>query len=338
MGKEAWVVVDSYNNIVETVSLELLGEARRIAQAAGWSVAAVLLGTVVTPEIYEKLSRYGAQKIYVAEDERLCHFQSELFTHILTLLARRKGPSLMLMGATPNGNDLASRTAARLGVGFAGDCTDLKLNNHNRLVVTKPIFGGKYQMELSTEGIPQVATVCPDVIGLEQAGPVRTVPVEHISLEQEINTNNTRVLQFIKGNPAEIDITEAEIIVSGGRGIGGTDKWVAVEKLAAAMGGAVAGSRMAKDMGCIPLERLVGQTGKQVKPKLYMALGISGSSHHINGLKEAEKVVVVNNDKEAPFVKQADLAVIADLHEFLPAFHETVKTYMGRKKENGEEI
>ncbi len=326
MHKEIWVFAEACNNSIERVSLELLGEVRRLSKN-GAPTAAVLIGAGISPSLRQTLSQYGAQKIYIVDHEKLLYYQSEIYTHILTQLVRQKKPQIILLGATPNGNDMASRVAARLRVGFVSNCTDLKLNDEGRLVLWKAIRGGKSQAAFMTVGSPQIATVCPDVIGLEKVVPLQTVPVEHLDISWDKNMEKAEVIEFFKGNPATIDITEAEIIVAGGRGVGGVEKWPLIEGLADVIGGAVAGSRMAKDLGCISRDRLVGQTGKNVRPKLYMALGISGASHHVNGLKEAEKVVVINKDRHAPFIKKADLAVIADLQELLPVFKETVTEY-----------
>jgi electron transfer flavoprotein alpha subunit len=318
MEDEIWVFIEHFENTVEVVSLELLGEAKRLAKKTAGAVAAILIGSELSFDVLGTPAQYGAQKLYVADDEILRTYHSETYTRLLTQWAKKKGPRAILFGATPNGNDLAPRVAHRLGVASVSDCTDLKVGGERRLIFSKSILGAKAQISFETKGTPQIATVLPDIIGLEKPDPVQAIPVERIAISRDSTPEKVQVLEFIKADPGTIDIAEAETLVAGGRGVGGKDRWPIVEEFAAAIGGAVAGSRMAMDADCIPIERLVGQTGKSVRPKIYMAVGISGTSQHVIGLKGAKKIIAINKDRYAPLMKQADLAVVADLHELLP--------------------
>lgn len=332
MEDEIWVFIEHFENTVEVVSLELLGEAKRLAKKTAGAVAAILIGSELSSDVLGTPAQYGAQKLYVADDEILRYYHSETYTHLLTQWAKKKGPSAILFGATPNGNDLAPRVAHRLGVASVSDCTDLKVGGERRLIFSKSILGAKAQASFATKGTPQIATVLPDIIGLENPDPMRTVPIEHIAISWDTTIEKAKVLEFVKADSATIDIAEAEAIVAGGRGVGGKDKWRVIEEFAAAIGGAVAGSRMAMDANCIPMDRLVGQTGKNVRPKIYLAAGISGASQHVIGLREARKIIAINKDRYAPFMKQADLAVLADLHGLLPALTKKVLEYRSLQK------
>jgi electron transfer flavoprotein alpha subunit len=319
MEDEIWVFIEHFENTVEVVSLELLGEAKRLAKKTAGAVAAILVGSGLSSDMLETLAQYGAQKLYIADDETFLYYRSETYTRLLTQWAKKKGPSAILFGATPDGNDLAPRVAHRLGVASVSDCTDLKVGPERRLIFSKSMLGAKAQASFAPNGTPQIATVLPDIIGLEKPDSKKqAVPIEHIAISEEAAIEKAKVLEFVKADPSTIDIAEAETIVAGGRGVGGKDRWHVIEEFAAAIGGAVAGSRMAMDSNCISIDRLVGQTGKSVRPKIYLAVGISGTSQHVIGLKGAKKIIAINKDRYAPLMKQADLAVVADLHELLP--------------------
>lgn len=328
MSSEIWVVIEQAGDKVETVSLELLGEAFRLGKTMNAVPCAVALGPTgfLTSKIQQELIQYGAKKIYTVEDSALEYYQSEVYTEIITQAVKEKNPQAVLIGATPNGNDFAPRVATRMGAGLISNCTDLKTNNEGRLVFMKQIFNGKGQATCMGTGPVQIATVKPDIIGLEQVSSTQTnVELEPLDFQLTPLCHRVQTIEFIKGDPATIDITEADVIVSGGKGIGGKEKWGLVEALASAVGGAVAGSRMAMDLGCVERERLVGQTGKTVSPKLYIALGVSGASQHVMGLKNVDKIIAINKDKKAPLMQKADLGIVADIQELIPVLLEKLK-------------
>lgn len=328
MVSEIWVVIERLGERVEKISLELLGEAFRLGKRLNMVPCAVALGPkgFFTSQIRQELIRYGARKIYTAEDSGLTYFNSEVVTEIITQAVKSKKPRAVLAGATPNGNDFVARVATRVGAGLISNCSDIKITNEGRLVFIKQIFTGKAQVTCIATGQVQMATVKPDMIGLEeQAAAKEKVSIEPLSFRLTPLCNRVETIAFVKGDPATIDIREADVIVSGGKGVGGKDKWDVVESLAEAVGGAVAGSRMAMDLGCIDRDRLVGQTGKTVSPRLYMALGISGAVQHTLGLKNVDKIVAVDQDKEAPILKNADLGIVGNLHEIIPVVVERLK-------------
>lgn len=338
MPGEIWVVIEQLGNKIETVSLELLGEAFRLGKTLKAISCAVVLGPqgFLTRKIQQELIQYGAQKIYVAEDIALESYQSEVFTEALTQAVKAKNPLAILIGATPNGNDFAPRVATRIGAGLVSNCTDIKTNAGGRLVFIKQIFNGKAQATCIAAGQTQIATVKPDVIGLDPAVPTPkdvNVDIERLAFRLTSLCHRVKTLEFIKGDPATIDIAEADIIVAGGKGIGGKEKWGIIEALASAVGGSIAGSRMAMDLGCIERERLVGQTGKTVSPKLYIALGISGAIQHVAGLKKVDKIIAINKDKKAPIMQRANLGVVADAHELAPVLIKKLKSILKPSEE-----
>jgi electron transfer flavoprotein alpha subunit len=328
MAPEIWVIVEQQGGRIETVSLELIGEAARLGKILNADSCAVTLGPqgFLTSQIQQELIRFGAKKIYQAEDKALTYFQSEVVTEIVTQAVEEKHPLAVLIGATPNGNDFAARVAFRIGSGLVSNCADIKTDAEGKLVFIKHIFTGQVQAVCAAAGQVQIATVKPDMIGLEEPASVpKRVAVEQLSFRLTPLCERVETIAFVPGDPATIDIREADVIVAGGKGVGGKEKWQLVASLATAVRGSIAGSRMAMDLGCIERERLVGQTGKTVSPKLYLALGISGAVQHTMGLKNVDTVVAVNQDREAPIMKQADLGIVGDVHEVVPLLVERLK-------------
>lgn len=324
MKNEIWVYIEHSNKTIERVSLELIGEAVRLANKINAKVAAVLLGCETDVILYNLFEFGGIDKLYLASNEKFRYFCSETYTHVIEKLARQEEPRIILFGATADGNDLGLRVAVRLGACFLNNCHDLKINEAGGLTLSKPVLGDS-QLSVSISGCPQVVTVTPDVIGLEKFKTKATPEIKYIEMDNIQFMGNSQFIAFISGDPAQMNICEADTIVSGGRGINCSEQWNLLEILATKLGAAVAGSRMAKDLGYISQERMVGQTGKSVAPKLYFAVGISGAAQHLHGMKDAQKVIAINKDPRAPLIKQADLAVVADLEELLPVLIDKIK-------------
>ena len=330
MKNEIWVYVEHNGKMIEKVSLELLGEAFRLAKITNLKVAALLFG-FKTDVVLQNLLEYGGmEKIYWAEHKLLRYFYSEFYTYVLEKLARQEEPQIILFGATPDGNDLGLRIAVRLGTGFLNNCHDLKLNESGAFVLSKRVMEDS-QLSVSTAVHPLVATVIPDVIGLKKIAATATPEIKQISLDNIQFVGKSEVLAFQEGDPAQMDICEADRIVSGGRGINGPAQWNLLEALATRLEAAIAGSRMAKDLGYISRERMVGQTGRFVTPRLYFAVGISGATQHLHGMKDAQKIIAVNKDRQAPLMKQADLAVVANIEELLPVLIKKIDEYTAPK-------
>lgn len=328
MVNEVWIYVEVTMGEIELVSLELLGEGKRLAKSLGHKLCAVVPGYEISKDNLDKMSRYGAEKIYAADNQVLAQYNTEIYTEVITGLVQTKSPSIFLIGATPNGNDFAPQLAAKLGFGLVADCTDLKLNNQQQLLMTAPVFNEKAQATYICRGRPQIATVRPDVIGFDKPGEVQQYDVEYLTVTIDLTAVRTQVLEYLQGDPKTMDLEEAEIIIAGGRGVGDPDSWPLLEKLADVLQGSVGGSRMAMDLGFIDKERLIGQTGKTVRPKLYLAFGISGASHHLGGMEASEKVIAINKDGNAPIMRKVDLAVEINAKSLLPVL---IKALQGKK-------
>ncbi|MGD8491100.1 MAG: electron transfer flavoprotein subunit alpha/FixB family protein, partial [Anaerolineae bacterium] len=252
---------------------------------------------------------------YVAEDESLATYSGEGYTSTLAALVEEVEPAIVLIGATAMGKDLAPRLAARLGVGLASECIAFELDG-DRLVATRPIFAGKALAKVRLAGDPQIATLRPNVLAAPEPDEGATATIETVSVAGgEIRA---RVVDIVGAGEGEIDVAEADIIVSGGRGVGDPEGFAPVRSLARTLGAAVGASRAAVDAGWIEHAHQVGQTGKTVTPNLYIACGISGAIQHLAGMKTAKAIVAVNTDPEAPIFKVANYGIVGDLFEVLP--------------------
>jgi electron transfer flavoprotein alpha subunit len=316
---EVWVVVDHNGDEVEDVALELLGQARGLADRLGRSTAAVLLGDNVCG-LVPLLAQYGADAVYLAESPLLGTYNPDAYTPVLAQLIRRQQPSIVLWGATDQGRDLAPRMAARLATGLASNCTRIDLDENGLLVMTRPVYGGRASCNVACpQARPQMATVQAGTAAPRRPEPTRqarVIPVE-VSLSPE--GVRLRLEDMIKIDPSVLDVTEAETIVAAGRGTGSEDGFRLVEHLAHLLGAVVAASRPVVDAGWAPYERQVGLSGKTVAPRLYIACGISGANHHVVGMKDSRAVVAINQDPYAPIFQIADVKIVGDLREVLPS-------------------
>lgn len=316
--RATWVVAERDEEGLRDTTFEILGEGRELADQLEDILCCVLIGHQVAG-LAETLGRYGVDTIYVVEHPLLAEYSTDGYTAALAELVRNYEPYLVVMSATPNGQDLAPRLAARLKIGLVTDCIMLKLNERDEVRCIKPTHQDKvYATITCPSASTHLATIRPGVVGI---GPANySGQPEIIRWEPRIHSGmlRTRTLELIKGDPKLIDVSEAELIVAGGRGVNGMQGWQLLEELAEILGASAGGTRMAMDMGYIPQERMVGQTGKAVSPKLYLAAGISGASHHVGGI-DAECMIAINTDRNAPIFKRCDLGIIGDLHELLPA-------------------
>jgi electron transfer flavoprotein alpha subunit len=314
MGNNVLVIAEQRDGVLKKVAFEMLGVGAELAAALGGNVDAALLGTGLE-DLANTLAQYGATKVYVAEDDSLATYSSEGYTDTLAAFLGKLEPAVILVGATAMGRDLAPRLAARLGVGMASDCIALEIDG-GRLVATRPIFAGKALAKVKLNGDPQMATVRPNVLAVPEPDEGATATVEPVAAV----TDNVRavVVDIVGAGEGEIDVAEAEIIVSGGRGVGGSEGFAPVRDLAKALGAAVGASRAAVDAGWIEHAHQVGQTGKTVTPNLYVACGISGAIQHLAGMKTSKVIVAVNKDPEAPIFKVANYGIVGDLFEVVP--------------------
>jgi electron transfer flavoprotein alpha subunit len=273
-------------------------------------------------DVATTLAQYGAQKTYVADDPSLENYSAEGYTNVLANLVKQTQPALVLLGATTTGKDLAPRLAARLAVGLASDCTDSTVQN-GELLATRPIYAGKAIATVRELVRPYMATVRPNVFPAPQADPSREAAVEIIPADAgEIRA---KVLEMIKEAGERIELTEADIIVSGGRGLKDPANFALIEELAGVLGAAVGASRAAVDAGWKDHSYQVGQTGKVVTPTLYIACGISGAIQHLAGMKTSKYIVAVNKDPEAPIFKIANYGIVGDLLKVVPVLTEEFK-------------
>ncbi len=324
MAQGIWIVAEQREGELRKISFELVSEGRRLADKMGQSVTAILLGSHIKGKA-AVLGKYGADKVIVADDERLATYTTDAYVSVLAQLKRASEPAIILLGATVQGKDMSGRLAARLGVGMAQDCVAFSIENSN-LIARRPIYAGKaYATVTFEESWPQIATGRPNVFELNEPDDSR--PVEVIGAEFSLDDSQfrTKIIESIQEAGGKVDLTEAERIVSGGRGMKGPEHYVILEQLADLIGATVGASRSAVDAGWRPHSDQVGQTGKVVSPNLYIACGISGAIQHLAGMGTSKYIVAVNKDPDAPIFQKADYGVVGDLFEVVPALIEELK-------------
>lgn len=314
-----WVFAEQRQGQIMPVTYELLGEGRKLADDLKEEFSLVLLGWKIEEKARE-LTRYRIDKLYMVEDSLLEHYHTSFYTQALVDLVRSEKPGIILLGATSLGRDLAPRVAARLKTGLTADCTGLEVEPEERnLLQTRPALGGNIMATIiSPHHRPQIATVRPKV--MKRAKPDGKGQVRVIKIKPDLASEDemVRILELIREEKDVVDLQEAEIIVSGGRGLGKPENFSLIRRLAHLLGGAVGASRAVVDAGWIPSYHQVGQTGKSVQPKLYVACGISGAIQHQAGMRSSEIIVAINKDPNAPIFDIATYGIVADLHRFLP--------------------
>jgi electron transfer flavoprotein alpha subunit len=309
---------------IRKVAHEVVTAARKLADALGTEVHAVLLGGAGTASAAAELGRYGADSVHVGETDAFANYSAEGFTAVITKFIQEHGCDAALFPASALGRDLAPRVAARLGVGYANDCTALDVQG-GQVVATRPEYAGKLIAQVALTQKPAVLSLRPNVFlpaENAKAGEVKTLDV---SVNQ---ADFGAIVREIKAGAAEkLDVGEAPIIVSGGRGLGGPENFKMLEELAEAFGGkcAVGASRAVVDAGWRPHAEQVGQTGKTVAPTLYIAVGISGAIQHLAGMRTSRYIVAINKDPEAPIFKIADYGIVGDLFQIVPRMTEEVR-------------
>ncbi len=320
-----WVFAEQRAGELQKVSLELLGEGRKIADKLGVKLTALLLGKDVKG-LADTLGRHGADEVLVAESSLLEHYTTDGYTKIICDLANERKPGIVLIGATFIGRDLGPRVAARLSTGLTADCTVLDVDVEKAdLLATRPAFGGNLMATIvCPDHRPQMATVRPGVFE-RLPDEERNFTVEEVEIEIAESDIRTKILEIIKESKEIVDISEAHFIVSGGRGVGSQENFAILEELAEVLGGTVAGSRAAVENGWIDREYQVGQTGKTVRPTIYIACGISGAIQHVAGMQESDMIIAINKDPEAPIMKAADYAIVGDLLKIVPEMTSQIK-------------
>ena len=314
-----YVFVQQVEGVIAPVSFELIGKGRELAKQLNTSVCAVLCGHNVA-WLADELGEYGADTVVLIDDPALETYMTEPYTHAMHSAIEFFKPEIVLYGATTIGRDLAPRVSARVHTGLTADCTKLEIEQETgRLLMTRPAFGGNLMATIvCPEFRPQMATVRPGVMQKAEREEGRRARVVPFGVKFERNDRYIEVLDVIKKFNESEDISEADILVAGGRGMGSKENFDMLRELADALGGRVAASRAAVDAGWADREIQVGQTGKTVRPKLYIAVGISGAIQHIAGMEESDIIVAVNRDETAPIFNVADYGVVGDLNKVIP--------------------
>jgi len=318
MATDIMVVTEHATGQFRKVSLELVSEARRLADETGGGVTAVVMETGSPPETAQ-LAACGADTILQVKAAGLDACSAEVQAGLVKVLARERKPALVLCGATTAGREISARTAAGLKAGLVMDCTGLRLTAGG-LLAKKPLYGGKVIGEFSVKGSPGLVTLRPNVAAVDS----RPGRGEVVKLSLEIPAPRVKVLEISVESTPKLDLAEADVVVSGGRGLGGPD-FSMLEELAELLGGAVGASRNAVDAGWRPASDQVGQTGKVVSPDLYIACGISGAMQHLAGMNTARCIVAINTDPEALIFKAADYCIVDDLFEVVPALTAAIR-------------
>lgn len=314
------VFVEQRDGSIRKSSLQALSEARRQAAGAGWTVSAVVAGHGMADPAAE-LGAHGATTVYLADGPAFRLYSAEGYTAVVTAAVAAAEPSALFFAATAMGRDLAPRVAARLGVGALPDVTGLTLEG-TTFVARRPVYSGKAYATVDCAGTsPQVITLRPNVFAAEQAGGSAQV----VKLDGVAPEIRAVVEEVVASGGGELDVAEADIIVSGGRGLKGPENFALLRGLAQALGGAVGASRAVVDAGWISHSHQVGQTGKVVSPSLYVACGISGAIQHLAGMSSSKIIVAINKDPDAPIFKVADYGVVGDLFQVIPPLVEEIK-------------
>jgi electron transfer flavoprotein alpha subunit len=326
--KDVYVFAEQRDGKIQNVALELLGKARELADANKEKVVAILLGKNIKDKAPELIAA-GADKVLVVDHDLLETYLTEPYTEAITQIIKEQKPSILLIGATTIGRDLGPRVSARNVTGLTADATKLEISDDeaHEFRMTRPAFGGNLMATiLCKDNRPQMSTARPGVMQKLPADPSRKGEVVDYKVAfDEKKISRVKIVKTVKEKKAVTDIAAAKILVSGGRGVGNTEGFAKLEALAKELGGEVSSSRAMVDAGVMPADRQVGQTGKTVRPALYMACGISGAIQHLAGMEESEYIIAINKDKFAPIFSVADLGIVGDLHKIVPMLTERLK-------------
>lgn len=335
--KGVYVFAQQVDNELSGIAFELLGKAKELAADLSTDVTAVLIGSGVKG-LADQLAEYGADRVIVVDDPELKEYRTEPYAHALASVINEYKPEIVLVGATAIGRDLGPRVSARVATGLTADCTVLEIGDfpinpvpnqeqkHNQLLMTRPAFGGNTIATIACpDNRPQMATVRPGV--MQKIDPIAGAKAEVIEYNPGFTPNNkyVEILDVVKELSDTVDIMDAKILVSGGRGVGSAENFKILQDLADVIGGTVSCSRAVVDNGWLPKELQVGQTGKTVRPNVYFAIGISGAIQHTAGMEESDIIVAINKDETAPIFDVADYGIVGDLNKIVPKLTEELK-------------
>lgn len=336
--KGVFVFIEQLDGHAMGVGYELIGKAMDLAKVRGSEVTAVVFGNGIK-DLGGKLAEFGADKVIMVDDPALGTYMTEPYVHALTEVVKAKKPEIVLYGATAIGRDMAPRVSARVHTGLTADCTGLDISDSSNplgeghLMMTRPAFGGNIMATiLCPEFRPQMATVRPGVMQRIESKAGATCPVEDFKVSGLKECQNIEILEIIKKVSERMDVMDAKILVSGGRGLGDPANFKLLEDLAALFPHAtISSSRAAVDAGWQPKDRQVGQTGKTVRPNLYIACGISGAIQHLAGMEESDIIIAINKDPSAPIFEVADFGVVGDALKIIPLLTEAVRKRLEKK-------
>ena len=341
--KGVYIYAQQVDNKLSDIAFELVGKAKELAADLNTEVTAVLLGSNVKA-LATELGEYGADKVIVVDNPALETYRTEPYAQALVSVINEYKPEIMLVGATAIGRDLGPRVSARVQTGLTADCTSLEIGNFplnpmpgreqkpNQLLMTRPAFGGNTIATIACpDNRPQMATVRPGV--MQKIEPIADANPEVVEYNPGFTPDNkyVEILDIVKNVSDVVDIQDAKILVSGGRGVGTPENFKMLEELAEVVGGTVSCSRAVVDAGWKPQDLQVGQTGKTVRPQVYFAIGISGAIQHVAGMEESDLIIAINKDEDAPIFDVADYGIVGDLNKIVPALTEALKAEMKNK-------
>ena len=342
--KGVFVFAQQVDNELSGIGFELIGKGKELAKELGTEVTAVLVGSDVKG-LADELAAYGADRVILVDDPELKEYRTEPYCHALSSVIEKYKPDIFLIGATAIGRDLAPRVCARVHTGLTADCTVLEIGDypinpipgkeqlHNQLLMTRPAFGGNTIATIACpEFRPQMATVRPGVMQKAPRVEGAKAVIEEFNPGFTPNDKYVEILEVVKAVSDTVDIMDAQILVSGGRGVGSEENFKLLDDLAEALGGTVSCSRAVVDAGWKSKDLQVGQTGKTVRPNVYFAIGISGAIQHLAGMEESDLIIAINKDETAPIFDVADHGIVGDLNKILPALTEKIKAEMATKK------
>ena len=344
--KGVFVFAQQVDNVISNIAYELIGKGKELAKDLGVEVTAVLVGSDVKG-LADQLAEYGADKVIVVDDPELKEYRTEPYTHAIASVIKEFKPEIFLIGATAIGRDLGPRVCARIHTGLTADCTKLDIGDfpmnpvpgretkHNQLLMTRPAFGGNPFATIACPDFrPQMATVRPGVMQKAPKEAGKKAVVTEFNPGFTKNNKYGDILEVVKAVSNTVDIMDAKILVSGGRGVGSPENFKILDDLAEAIGGTVSCSRAVVDAGWKPKDLQVGQTGKTVRPNVYFAIGISGAIQHLAGMEESDIIVAINKDESAPIFDVADYGVVGDLNKIVPMLTEKIKEAKAAAKNN----
>ncbi len=341
--KGVYVFAQQVDNELSGIAFELLGKAKDLAKDLNTDVTAILIGYQVK-NLADELAAYGADKVIVVDDPELKEYRTEPYTHAMASVINEYKPDIVLVGATAIGRDLGPRVSARVATGLTADCTVLEIGDfpinpipnqeqkHNQLLMTRPAFGGNTIATIACpDNRPQMATVRPGV--MQKIDRIDGAKAEVIEFNPGFTPDNkyVEILEIVKSVKDTVDIMDAKILVSGGRGVGSAENFKLLQDLADVLGGTVSCSRAVVDSGWMERDYQVGQTGKTVRPNLYFAIGISGAIQHVAGMEESDIIIAINKDADAPIFDVADYGIVGDLNKIVPALTTALKAEMAGK-------